>query len=351
MATKMFMERRAFLKVAGAAFIGSLTLRNAEAFERTEALFASATLRADKTFGAAIFDLDGNIIREIQLPARGHDVAIHRPTGHCVVFARRPGTFAVSFDSAGTVEPTLFMAPEGRHFYGHGVFSGDGRLLYAAENDYDEAVGKIGIYDATNGFTRIGEFDSYGIGPHEIALLPDGKTLLVANGGIETHPDYQRQKLNLATMQPSIALIDLRSSHLIASFKLPARMHQVSLRHVAVAQDGTAYIGGQSQSNIHRDKPVLWKLRSDGHLSPLAVPSGLSANLAGYVGSVKLSHDQTRLAVTSPTSGKLLTIDLRSTPRISEQSIGTQGAIAWAKTAKSPSLKTPASLDNHCAEV
>ena len=36
------------------------------------------------------------------------------------------------------------------------------------------ARGVIGVYDATDGFRRIGEFDTYGIGPHEMLLTPDG---------------------------------------------------------------------------------------------------------------------------------------------------------------------------------
>ena len=36
---------------------------------------------------------------------------------------------------------------EGRHFFGHGVFSPDGKLLYATENDFEAARGVIGVYD------------------------------------------------------------------------------------------------------------------------------------------------------------------------------------------------------------
>ncbi|PAX95204.1 Tat pathway signal protein, partial [Bordetella pertussis] len=38
-------------------------------------------------------------------------------------------------------------------------------------------------------------FDTAGIGPHEALLLPDGKTVCVANGGILTHPDYGKLEL------------------------------------------------------------------------------------------------------------------------------------------------------------
>ena len=74
-------------------------------------------------------------------------------------------------------------------------FSADGSLLYATENAFDSGEGRIGLYAADDGFRRRGEFASHGIGPHQLCLAPDGQTLLVANGGIRTHPDYRRRGL------------------------------------------------------------------------------------------------------------------------------------------------------------
>src|SRR3546814_20260631 len=76
-----------------------------------------------------------------------------------------------------------------------------GRWLYACENDYDNARGCIGIYDATAGYRREAELEAYAIGPHEMVLLSDGRTLAVANGGTQTHPARRREKLNIDTMQ------------------------------------------------------------------------------------------------------------------------------------------------------
>ena len=38
--------------------------------------------------------------------------------------------------------------------------------------------------------------------------MSDGRTIAVANGGIATHPDFDRVKLNLATMEPSLVRLD-----------------------------------------------------------------------------------------------------------------------------------------------
>src|SRR3546814_20954963 len=119
----------------------------------------------------------------------------------------------MAFDTAGKRPPQQLAVAPGRHFFGHGVFSPEGRLMLATENDYETGCGVLGIYDAGAGgaYRRIGEFSTYGVGPHEVVLMPDGRTLCVANGGILTHPDYGKLQLNANDMQPSLAYIDMHS--------------------------------------------------------------------------------------------------------------------------------------------
>ena len=173
-------QRRAFLAAAGAGFAAGLLPRQALALERSELVFASAVQLADGAYGAVLLGEAGELIASIALPDRGHDVTISAAAGRGVVFARQPGTFAVVFDPAGREAPVTLTSVAGRHFFGHGVFSPDGRLLYATESDFEAAQGVVGIFDATDGYRRIGEFPTFGTGPHEMLLMPDGVTLGVA---------------------------------------------------------------------------------------------------------------------------------------------------------------------------
>ena len=72
-----------------------------------------------------------------------------------------------------------FASKSDRHFFGHGVFSAAGRPLYATENDYERAAGVIGVRDATDSYRQIGEFPAHGMEPHDIALLSDGRTMVM----------------------------------------------------------------------------------------------------------------------------------------------------------------------------
>ena len=164
----------------------------------------------------ALLDESGRDLRVVPMPARGHSFAIDAAGGRAVVFGRQPGFFALGF-GLGAAGPVELDLPQDRHFFGHGAFFDDGRLLAATENDFDGGRGVLGIYDASAGgaYRRVGEFDCGGIGPHEVLLLPDGKTLCVANGGILTHPDYGKLELNLDTMRPSLAYLDAASGKLL----------------------------------------------------------------------------------------------------------------------------------------
>ncbi|WP_312417536.1 DUF1513 domain-containing protein, partial [Shinella sp.] len=92
------IERRAFLRMAGVAFVAALAPRPSFALSRTDAVFASGYRDRDGTFGIAVLAEDGTIIDRTPLPARSHGMAFSPLTGHLVAFARRPGTFALVID-------------------------------------------------------------------------------------------------------------------------------------------------------------------------------------------------------------------------------------------------------------
>lgn len=301
-------QRRAFLKAAGAGFLASLLPQRAAALASSELVFASSTMLPSGSYGAALITETGKLIANVALPDRGHDVTWSPATGRAVVFARQPGTFAVVFDPAGSEPPLTIPSVEGRHFFGHGAFSPDGALLYATENDFDNARGVIGIYDVSGGYRRIGEFDTFGVGPHEILLMPDGVTFAVANGGIETHPDYGRAELNIDTMEPSLCFVDRRDGKLIGKLALTADLHQLSIRHMAVDARNRVWFGCQFRGDEGSPQLVGYATL-DGDIRLIELPGDALRNLRNYVGSVARSVAGDLIAVSSPEGDTILAID------------------------------------------
>ena len=240
------------------------------------------------------------------MPGRGHSFAV-RPDGRAaVVFSRRPGCFTLVLDLARGTIARAVESPDRRHFYGHGVFSRDGRFLYATENDYEGERGVIGVYDAVRGYKRLGELPSHGIGPHEIALLSDAETLVVANGGIATHPDLPRVKLNLPTMAPSLCLVDRRSGALRRALTLEPALHRLSIRHLAVGPDDTVAVATQYQGPGQDRVPLVALQRGAGPLRLLQGSRAVLRAMKNYCGSICFDPSGRTIAVSAP-RGNLVT--------------------------------------------
>lgn len=272
-----------------------------------------ATNQSGPLFYSAVDDLEGRhflmaldgtgVIRfRVQTRFRGHSLALDQQGGRILMFARRPGRFFCIAD-AGTGEMSQEVpAPAGRHFYGHGVFSADGHTLFTSENDYDHARGVIGVWDVSGEPLRMGEVSAHGLGPHDIRLMPDGERLVVANGGIETHPDYGRRKLNIPSMDPSLTYLSVRDGALLEQQRLED--HLLSIRHLWVARDGQVSVALQEQG-VHRSrvgsKPVM-AMHKPGKsaLQMLDAPSEVWKGFAGYIASTCIAEQAQVIAATSP---------------------------------------------------
>ena len=302
----MGIERRDALRLLAGGLAGSLLLPTplyAEDAKRGARLYLSARAYAGGNYRVSGFAADGSGIFDLPLPGRGHSFAV-RPGGRSAVhFARRPGCFALVLDLARSVIERKFDTLPNRHFYGHGVFSHDGRLLYASENDFDGERGVIGVYDAARGYTRVGELPSHGIGPHEIALLSDGDTLVVANGGIATHPDLPRVKLNLPTMVPSLCHIDRQSGTLLRELRLDSALYRLSIRHLAVGPADTVAVALQYEGPSHHLVPLVGLQRNGGGLHLLQGPRAVLRAMKNYCGSVCFDPSGQAIAVSAPRGG------------------------------------------------
>lgn len=325
--SSMAIDRRHFLigtaltlASASRAFAGVLPLVDDGSGEAAGDLIA-ACRRPDGSYSVVILTLDGVIVRELPLEGRGHDIALDRASGQAVVFARRPGSFALAFDVRGRSEPVLFTTPANRHFYGHGTFSHDGRLLYATEHDDETRQGLVGVYDATGGYKRIGEIPTYGIGPHELILMPDGKTFAVANGGIETHVETGREKLNVEKMEPSLAFIDSSNGDLLAQHKQTRDLHKLSIRHVAADAGGAVWFGCQWEGDTAASPELVGCAAIDKPLRIIEPKSPRGAALAGYIGAVAFDGDGRVLAASAPRAGRIIYVDTETGAIVGETQI------------------------------
>lgn len=307
----MVIDRRAILHGLAAALATSLA--PVEAFARRPMpLYVSCRMDAEGKASAAMFTLEGKEIFSTILPSRGHDATARPASSEIVVFARRPGNWFAVIDATRQGAARTILAAKDRHFYGHGVFTLDGRLLYATENDTLSGSGLLGIYDADASYRRIGEISSRGIGPHDLAFLPDGKTLVVANGGLRTLPETGREVLNPDDIKPNIALIEAAHDQTLAALQLDQPYRALSIRHMAVAQDRTVAFGCQYQGNPNDLPPLVGTASPDGKIALLEMPEVELMGMSNYVGSIALDKSEDIVAATSPQGGSVALWNRRS---------------------------------------
>jgi hypothetical protein len=99
--------------------------------------------------------------------------------------ARRPGRFGVAVPTDGR-QPIWFIRSLTSISSAMVSTRPTASALYTTENDYQNAQGMIGVRDATMAIARSAS-SRRGMEPHDVALLADGRTMVIANGGIKTH--------------------------------------------------------------------------------------------------------------------------------------------------------------------
>jgi uncharacterized protein len=298
------LTRRALLIAATGAAVAAVAWRRG-----AESVLLMACDDSNGQHYLAAVDADGKLRFQIPVAERAHDIAM-LPDGHTAIyFGRRPATVSYIVDlDAGELIRTLH-SPGGRHFYGHGVVHPDG-LLYTSENDYATARGVIAVWDTTDGFRRVGELESGGTGPHDLAFLSDGKTIVVANGGIETHPDRPREKLNIPQMQPSLAYVDAASGDLLARY-LPDDS-QMSLRHLAVTSDDRVVVGVQYEGDDTAVVPLLLRHNGEDRLQAAVADPAVWRSHRNYIASVAATADGRYAVLTAPRGDTASLWDLQS---------------------------------------
>lgn len=263
--------------------------------------YLAAAKVPDGSFALHGLTAAGQSLFSIPLPARGHAATAHPMRPEAVAFARRPGIYAIILDCANGASLTRLTPPGNSQFNGHGCYSQDGSVLYTSEVIADTSEGRIGLWDATDSYRRIGSWPSGGIGPHDLKRLPGSDILVVANGGIQTDPD-DRTKLNIDSMRPNLSYLDAQG-HIAETIKLGPDYAQNSIRHLAIAADGTVAFALQWEGDLAESVPLLGLHKRGGEAQLCDVPEAHMFSMQGYAGSIAFDHAGQEVAITSPRGG------------------------------------------------
>ncbi len=304
------MKRRDFLGLGGALVAASAVGGWTLARHTEQPLLLSARNDADGRHYAVGYRLDGARVFATPVNERCHDVYAHPHLPLVVFVGRRPSRESYLIDSRDGTLLQVLASPPDRHFYGHGVFHSSGDWFYTTENDTaDAGRGVLGVYRVEERrLVRTGELSTHGIGPHQLLWMPDGETLVIANGGIRTEAD-SREMINLNAMEPSLVMLR-RDGTLLSKEQLPEQMN--SVRHLAVASDGTVVSGQQYEGDPMDQVPLLGIKRPGAAFQPFPLGEPQRQSMNQYTASLAVNDALRLLAVTAPRGNKVFIWDLDS---------------------------------------
>lgn len=316
------LTRRSLIKAAiagsAAATLTGCSVLPRKANSGSPQQYTAAIGLPDGSFAVGAIKPDGNLLWQSPVVTRCHSGCNRPGAAEVLFFERRPGWSFYVFNSETGERLHHIKAAKGEHFVGHGVFSSDGRFLYATASRYEPGEGIVAVYDSHNRYQRVNTFELNGTGPHQLTLHPDGQTLIIGLGGILTHPDYDRIKLNLDTMKPALVMMDRHSGEILARFQ-PTH-HQLSSRHVDVAPDGTIYAAYQYQGPAHERPPLVATYRN-GHYEEIDFGESIHRQLGNYIASIIAHPENELVAIASPIGGTVLIFNSRSGKVVKKSSI------------------------------
>ena len=316
----MLLSRRQFMQALGlscltgaiptiAQHTSAATLGNTRNLDLTETLISSVNDSQGRSW-LGLSDNKGN--RKLLLPGRAHQVVLKPDNREAAVIARRPGKWTYIVDLENLKIKHELLSPRNMHGFGHAVFSADGRYLISAENDLSVDQGRVTIRDAQDDYRVLDVHSSYGVGPHQLALLSDQQTLVIANGGILTRPETGREKLNLDSMTPSLVYMNLASGRLLEKHELDKSLHKLSIRHLDVNQNNEVVIAMQHQGAMHELVPLIGHHRLGRLIELPDLPEQSLIAMKQYCGSICFDDSGDYYAVSAPRGDRLIIMDMRA---------------------------------------
>ena len=309
---KNSIDRRSFLRLGAAAGGASLfsPLLQAASWQPGE-LLISGVDQTDGRHGVAwdrgYPNLSSGFSPQagwVETGFRGHAIAQHpRHLSRALLFGRRPGWWFAEVDYDAGKMTHKIAPPKGVHFTGHGCFSQDGRQLYTSENHYhQDGQALVGVWDSET-YQRVATLPiEGGVGLHDLRIHPNGKWLVAAVGGLLTHPDQGRKKLNLDTMSSFLLYLDRHSGAVVQ--RVAVAEPKSSIRHIDVAPDGLVSVAIQLQRGAaaHEETVPLMGLHRVGMKEIQLFTASEEAHdlMQDYVGSTVISPLSRVVGFTSP---------------------------------------------------
>lgn len=275
--------------------------------------------------GVLAFDPKGNVRADFTVNDEVHLACFSPDLKHILVCSRIPGAALTLYDFDGKLIASA-LPPNHQHFEGHAVFSDDSQFIYATASNYQTTSGKLLKLKADD-LSVINEFDSGGIGPHELVwqtsttsnrTTSNRTVLAIANTGVKTHPDSGRKPLNIDDIHSNVSLFDTQQQTIIHQWFV--NQDALTARHLDALPNGDLMIGCQYKKDDQYPVVIALARPEQNRLSfSDNQPGAFHFKMQGYSASVTAFGDS-RALITNP-RGHLISQwnTQKTTPELQQQ--------------------------------
>lgn len=189
----------------------------------------------DKNSYLASVEIDSGLNYRIPTKCYPHGILLHPKNENTVICFPKFGLVANEVNLQENKSIKDINCIENREFYGHGVFSKNGDTVMSTEVNTKTGEGLLVVRDGVS-YKEMGQIKTYGIGPHDCRLLPDGKTVIIANSGNYILPPIANQvePRSVRVIENScLSWVDLSSGKLLDKKEIPSPM--LSVGHFEVS--------------------------------------------------------------------------------------------------------------------
>lgn len=241
------------------------------------------------------------IVSDFSVPHEVHLATLFPDQKSILVCSRKPGASLLKYSLTGKLLAKL-KPLENQHFEGHGIFSSDEKYLYVTASDFLQGKGKL-LKLNSNDLSLVEQFDTQGIGPHELVWQND-EHIAIANTGVLTHPDSGRKILNPDSIQSNIVLFNVQDYKIHYEWKVPQL--GLSARHLDRMDDGSLVIGCQYKKQDKRPACIAFANMTQGLVFADTDNDSLHWDMQGYSASIKAIPNSNQALISNP-RGHLLT--------------------------------------------
>lgn len=324
------MNRRDFF-IGNAAALALLALQSSghakELLKKTMSKKGHWIFLADKRAFIRLDPFNGNA-KTIQTPCLAHSFQVYPGEEHIVMGVSKFGTHlsVVDFKNSKIIKS---INPKGnRKFYGHTCWAPDGNYFYSTQVDSLTGATFLVLYDKKN-LKSVNEYQFSKGGAHDLAFLPDSKTLAITTSGI-IFSNYKNKRIGTRVDHSKLIFFDSEKGSVVDEKTLSDQSQFFG--HLKIGSNGRVYLISSVFENFkgsHKASAgMVFDTALNDPVTTWEIPTNIRKKLRGELLSIELNESIDRLAVSNPTGGQVMLFSLKDRKFLSAIDNATTG-LAW----------------------